>query len=99
MPSAGGRQSPCANVDGSACKDDESRTTCARLRNTRKSSGAKGRDRTADTSIFSAVLYRLSYLGAWEHQVAPDASMRQCIIARETLSTRALKGLAFEIAP
>jgi hypothetical protein len=31
--------------------------------------------------------------------VAPDASMRQCIIARETLSTRALKGLAFEIAP
>ncbi len=26
--------------------------------------GAKGRNRTADTSIFSAVLYRLSYLGA-----------------------------------
>ena len=26
--------------------------------------GAKGRDRTADPSIFSAVLYRLSYLGA-----------------------------------
>ena len=26
--------------------------------------GAKGRDRTADTSIFSAVLYQLSYLGA-----------------------------------
>jgi hypothetical protein len=25
---------------------------------------AKGRNRTADTSIFSAVLYRLSYLGA-----------------------------------
>jgi hypothetical protein len=25
--------------------------------------GAKGRDRTADPSIFSAVLYRLSYLG------------------------------------
>ena len=25
--------------------------------------GAKGRNRTADTSIFSAVLYRLSYLG------------------------------------
>ncbi len=24
---------------------------------------AKGRNRTADTSIFSAVLYRLSYLG------------------------------------
>jgi|GEM_PF-5078485 hypothetical protein len=26
-------------------------------------SGAKGRNRTGDTSIFSAVLYRLSYLG------------------------------------
>ena len=25
--------------------------------------GAKGRNRTADTGIFSAVLYRLSYLG------------------------------------
>lgn len=25
--------------------------------------GAKGRDRTADTGIFSAVLYQLSYLG------------------------------------
>jgi hypothetical protein len=33
-----------------------------------KRNGAKGRDRTADTSIFSAVLYRLSYLGVWEHQ-------------------------------
>jgi hypothetical protein len=33
-----------------------------------KKNGAKGRDRTADTSIFSAVLYRLSYLGAWKHQ-------------------------------
>ena len=28
-----------------------------------KERGAKGRNRTADTSIFSAVLYRLSYLG------------------------------------
>jgi hypothetical protein len=26
---------------------------------------AKGRNRTGDTSIFSAVLYRLSYLGVW----------------------------------
>lgn len=26
--------------------------------------GAEGRDRTADTGIFSAVLYQLSYLGA-----------------------------------
>lgn len=26
-------------------------------------SGAEGRDRTGDTGIFSAVLYRLSYLG------------------------------------
>ncbi len=31
--------------------------------------------------------------------VTPDASMRQCIIARETVSTRALEALAFEIAP
>ncbi len=29
----------------------------------RSSVGAKGRNRTGDTSIFSAVLYRLSYLG------------------------------------
>jgi hypothetical protein len=29
--------------------------------------GAKGRDRTADTSIFSAVLYQLSYLGAGQN--------------------------------
>ena len=28
-----------------------------------RAGGAKGRNRTADTSIFSAVLYRLSYLG------------------------------------
>ena len=27
------------------------------------SDGAKGRNRTDDTSIFSAVLYQLSYLG------------------------------------
>ena len=26
--------------------------------------GAKGQDRTGDTGIFSAVLYRLSYLGS-----------------------------------
>ncbi len=30
----------------------------------RAKKGAKGRNRTADTGIFSAVLYRLSYLGA-----------------------------------
>ena len=36
--------------------------------------GAKGRNRTADTSIFSAVLYRLSYLGVgWRKEVlAPN---------------------------
>ncbi len=27
--------------------------------------GAKGRNRTADTAIFSRMLYRLSYLGVW----------------------------------
>ena len=27
-------------------------------------SGAQGRDRTADTAIFSRMLYQLSYLGA-----------------------------------
>jgi hypothetical protein len=31
--------------------------------------------------------------------MAPDASMRQCIIARETLSTRALEALTVETAP
>ena len=29
----------------------------------RVSGGAEGRDRTADTTIFSRMLYRLSYLG------------------------------------
>ena len=28
-----------------------------------KSGGAQGRDRTADTAIFSRMLYQLSYLG------------------------------------
>jgi hypothetical protein len=27
--------------------------------------GAKGQNRTADTAIFSRMLYRLSYLGVW----------------------------------
>ena len=27
--------------------------------------GAQGRDRTADTAIFSRMLYQLSYLGIW----------------------------------
>ena len=45
--------------------------------------GAKGRNRTADTSIFSAVLYRLSYLGEGQY-VAGEA---QCIILRVTVST------------
>ncbi len=30
----------------------------------RRYAGAEGRNRTGDTSIFSAVLYQLSYLGA-----------------------------------
>ena len=30
--------------------------------------GAKGRNRTADTGIFSAVLYRLSYLGMGQRE-------------------------------
>ena len=29
-----------------------------------RESGAQGRDRTADTAIFSRMLYQLSYLGA-----------------------------------
>ena len=44
--------------------------------------GAKGRDRTADPSIFSAVLYRLSYLGVdiW------SAGEAQCITGYKALS-------------
>ena len=34
------------------------------VRNGPKEGGAQGRNRTTDTSIFSAVLYQLSYLGA-----------------------------------
>jgi hypothetical protein len=33
------------------------------VRNGQKKNGAEGWNRTSDTSIFSAVLYRLSYLG------------------------------------
>jgi hypothetical protein len=31
--------------------------------------GAEGRDRTADTGIFSAVLYQLSYLGRFNFRL------------------------------
>ena len=34
---------------------------------TEKTSGAQGQNRTADTGIFSPLLYRLSYLGITDH--------------------------------
>ena len=37
----------------------------------RGSDGAQGRDRTADTVIFSHVLYQLSYLGSWKRTEGP----------------------------
>ena len=39
-----------------------------------KGAGAEGRTRTADTYIFSVVLYRLSYLGAHRILAALDNS-------------------------
>ena len=38
--------------------------------------GAEGQNRTGDTSIFSAVLYLLSYLGAILCYVAPFQSVK-----------------------
>src|SRR5260221_5588850 len=52
--------------------------------------GDKGRNRTADTGIFSAVLYRLSYLG----EGRPQASAAKCIIRRAGLSTCAQQSCA-----
>src|SRR5579875_1658271 len=51
---------------------------------------AKGQNRTADTSIFSAVLYRLSYLG-----VCPTIACSPRSVKPLSLSTRAceLSGL------
>ena len=37
-------------------------------------SGAKGQNRTADTAVFSRVLYRLSYLGVGEAGLEPATS-------------------------
>ena len=39
----------------------------------RKRSGARGRNRTADTMIFSHVLYQLSYPGIAAAKVRPEA--------------------------
>src|SRR4051812_44294872 len=38
-----------------------------------KENGAQGRSRTADTAIFSRMLYQLSYLGAWRWRAADAA--------------------------
>ena len=37
-----------------------------RIRDGKEGNGAQGRNRTADTRIFSPLLYQLSYLGARE---------------------------------
>ncbi len=53
-------------------------------------SGAKGRNRTADTSIFSAVLYRLSYLGRgrrWPTHAAVYHRRRRHVNLREQWSS------------
>jgi hypothetical protein len=38
---------------------------------TGRGSGAQGRDRTADTAIFSRMLYQLSYLGMTANAARP----------------------------
>ena len=44
--------------------------------------GAEGQNRTDDTSIFSAVLYQLSYLGGGDAAAPEGAEPNQCIHAR-----------------
>src|SRR2546421_10401232 len=54
------------STGGSNCFDNEqinSQRSYLRTSFSKTIKSAKGRNRTADTSIFSAVLYRLSYLG------------------------------------
>ena len=43
--------------------------------------GAEGRTRTADTYIFSVVLYRLSYLGAHRILARPAAGGQGGVVA------------------
>jgi len=68
----------------------------------REKSGAEGRDRTADTTIFSRMLYRLSYLGteaalcyASAHILSRVGSRREFAgyIAHPALSTAARRSL------
>src|SRR5688572_10243610 len=43
--------------------------------------GARGRNRTADTGIFSPLLYRLSYPGMHEKSAAPKEAASRAIYA------------------
>ena len=51
-------------------------------------SGAQGRNRTADTVIFSHVLYQLSYLGSRDRAVRPS-KRRAPYLSLSSLSTPA----------
>ena len=44
----------------------------------RKGNGAQGQNRTADTGIFSPLLYRLSYLGVYSE----SPSAERCVLKR-----------------
>ena len=55
----GNYESPCS-TDSMFTQEEE-----GFLNDFFKLTGAEGQNRTADTGIFSPLLYRLSYLGAW----------------------------------
>lgn len=41
-------------------------------------SGTQGRDRTADTAIFSRMLYQLSYLGIYWYRLLVTIQLLEC---------------------
>lgn len=71
MPECPGTESnrPAQGADISAVRRGISQNQ--KLRTTLKTNGAQGQNRTADTGIFSPLLYRLSYLGIRYHTKPP----------------------------
>ena len=61
--------------------------------------GAQGRDRTADTVIFSHVLYQLSYLGARDRAGRPSKLVLSDAAGGAERATRSLTVAFFAVHP
>lgn len=63
--------------------------------------GAEGQDRTADTTIFSRVLYQLSYLGMPQVEVFATARaiVSQNLSSGKTCRSHAQKNVRSKLAP